>query len=73
MDFPIPEPTSSVSAGRFEHVVDVSTKLTGNVSTVAPLLATTMLPKLSANETAPITVTTDGLILDPPGSRSVTE
>ena len=59
MDFPVPDAISSVPLGRFEHVADVSTKLTGNVSTVAPLLATTRLPRLSASETTPITVTTN--------------
>jgi hypothetical protein len=36
IDFSVPDPMSSVPSGRFEHVSDVSTKLTGNVSTVAP-------------------------------------
>jgi hypothetical protein len=39
IDFSVPEPVSVVPAGKFGHVAEVITKLTGNVSIVAPFPA----------------------------------
>ena len=50
MDLLVPDPVSTVPAGKFGQVADVSTKLTADVSMVGLSLAATRLAKLSASE-----------------------
>jgi hypothetical protein len=44
IDFSVPAPSIVVPSGRFEQLSDEITKLTGNVSTVAPPSAALAVP-----------------------------
>jgi hypothetical protein len=54
IDVSIPEPVTVVPAGRYEQAADESTKLTGDVTTVAPPFAAPALVTPTASATSTI-------------------